>query len=99
VAERIQKELALPFNLNENEVFTSTSIGIAFSSQGYDQPEQLLRDADIAMYRAKTRKARYEVFDTTMHHRAVVLLQLETDLRRAIKREEFRFTTSRLCHW
>jgi len=48
VAERIQKELALPFNLNENEVFTSASIGIALSSRGYDQPGHVLRDADIA---------------------------------------------------
>lgn len=91
VAERIQKELALPFNLNEHEVFTSASIGIALSSTGYNQPGQLLRDADTAMYRAKTLgKARCEVFDTTMHHRAVILMQLETDLRRAIQREEFR---------
>lgn len=91
VAERIQQELALPFKLNENEVFTNASIGIALSSPNYNQPEHLLRDADIAMYRAKTLgKARYEMFDTTMHHRAVVLLELETDLRRAIRREEFR---------
>jgi diguanylate cyclase (GGDEF)-like protein/PAS domain S-box-containing protein len=91
VAERIQKELVLPFKLNEYEVFTTTSIGIALSSQGYAQPEQLLRDADIAMYRAKARgKARYEVFDATMHNRAVMLLELETDLRRAITREELR---------
>jgi diguanylate cyclase (GGDEF)-like protein len=91
LAERIQEALALPFNLNENEVFTNASIGIVLSSRNYDQPEHLLRDADIAMYRAKTLgKARYKVFNTTMHNRAVVLLQLETDLRRAIKREEFR---------
>ncbi len=91
VAERIQKELALPFKLNEYEVFTSASIGITLSSTGYEQPGHLLRDADIAMYRAKTLgKARYEVFDTTMHNHAVVLLQLETDLRRAIKKKEFR---------
>lgn len=90
IAERIQKELALPFNVNELEVFTSVSIGIALSSQSYAQPEHLLRDADIAMYRAKALgKARYEVFDTDMHNRAVLLLQLETDLRRAITREEF----------
>jgi len=90
VADRIQKELALPFKLNEYEVFSSTSIGIALSSQSYTQPEHLLRDADIAMYRAKALgKARYEVFDTTMHNRAVLLLQLETDLRRAVTREEF----------
>ena len=91
LAERIQQELALPFNLNENEVFTNASIGIALSSPNYEQPEHLLRDADIALYRAKALgKARYEMFDTTMHHSAVVLLELETDLRRAIKREEFR---------
>ncbi len=92
VAQRIQNELAKPFNLNEQEVVTSASIGIALSSQAcYAQPEQLLRDADIAMYSAKALgKARYEVFDTTMHNHAVVRLHLETDLRRAITREEFR---------
>lgn len=91
VAERIQKELALPFNLDGHEVSTSASIGIVLSARGYDQPEQLLRDADIAMYRAKTLgKARYELFDITMHNRAVVLLQLEIDLRRAIKGKELR---------
>ena len=90
IADRIQTELALPFNLNEHEVFTSVSIGIVLSSQSYAQPEDLLRDADIAMYRAKALgKARYEVFDTAMHNRAVSLLQLETDLRRAVTREEF----------
>ena len=91
VAERIQKQLALPFNLDGHEVSTSASIGIVLSTRGYDQPGQLLRDADIAMYRAKTLgKARYELFDTTMHNRAVMLLQLEIDLRRAIKRKELR---------
>lgn len=90
VAERIQKELASPFKLDENEVFASASIGIVLSSQGYDQPGDVLRDADIAMYGAKALgKARYEVFATTMHNRALVLLQLETALRHAVKREEF----------
>jgi len=91
VAQRIQQELTLPFNLSEHEVFTNTSIGIALSTTGYGRPEHILRDADIAMYRAKTLgRSHYEVFDTTMHSQAVVLLQLETDLRRALQREEFR---------
>jgi len=91
VAERIQKELLLPFNLSGHEVFSTVSIGIAISATGYEQPEELLRDADTAMYRAKALgKARYEVFDTTMRDDAVARLQLETDLRRAIEREEFR---------
>ncbi len=91
IADRIQRELNLPFNLSGQEVFTSTSIGIALSSSGYDRPDDLLRDADIAMYRAKALgKARYEVFDSEMHARAVSQLQLETDLRRALDREEFR---------
>jgi diguanylate cyclase (GGDEF)-like protein/PAS domain S-box-containing protein len=90
IVNRLQEELTRPFNLNGHEVFTSTSIGIALSTIGYDRPEDLLRDADIAMYRAKASgKARYEVFDTTMHTRAVALLQLETDLRRGLEREEF----------
>jgi len=91
VAERIQEQLMLPFQLSGNEVFTTASIGIALSVTGYDRPEQILRDADMAMYRAKTHgKARHEVFDITMHSSAIALLQLETDLRRAIERQEFR---------
>jgi diguanylate cyclase (GGDEF)-like protein/PAS domain S-box-containing protein len=90
VAERLQKALALPFNLNGHEVFATVSIGIALSSTGYDRPEEVLRDADTAMYRAKMLgKARHEVFDKTMHARAMNLLQMESDLRRAIERREF----------
>ena len=60
------------------------------SSTGYDRPEEVLRDADTAMYRAKMLgKARHEVFDKTMHARAMNLLQMEADLRRAIERKEF----------
>lgn len=67
VADRIQKELTLPFNLGGHEVFTGVSIGIALSTTGYDRPQDLLRDADTMMYRAKALgKARPEVFDTTM---------------------------------
>jgi len=90
VAKRIQKELALPFNLGGHEVFTTMSIGIALSTTGYHQPEELLRDADAAMYRAKSLgKARYEIFDPVLHTRALTLLQVENDLRRAVEREEF----------
>ena len=91
VADRIQKELAPPFNLGGHEVFTTTSIGIALSTTGCERPEDLLRDADTAMYRAKALgKARYEVFDLVMREHAVARLQLETDLRRALERQEFR---------
>jgi len=91
LAKRIEEELQSPFNLSGHEVFTTTSIGIAMSSTGYDHPEAILRDADTAMYRAKAQgKACYEVFDKGMHARAVYLLQMETDLRRALEREEFR---------
>lgn len=90
IADRLQEELTMPFYVDGHEVFTSASIGIASSTIGYECAEDLLRDADIAMYRAKALgKARYEVFDITMHARAVVLLQLETDLRRGIERGEF----------
>ncbi|MCA1593901.1 MAG: EAL domain-containing protein [Acidobacteria bacterium] len=90
VAERIQTEVTESFNLDGHEVFTTLSIGIAPSSTGYDDPEDILRDADTAMYRAKTLgKARHEVFDKAMHAFAVNLLQLETDLRKALDRREF----------
>jgi len=91
IAERIQNALSLPFNLEGYEVFTSASIGIAFSTTGYEKPEDLLRDADTTMYRAKgLGKARYAVFDASMHAQAMALLQMETYLRRAIERQEFR---------
>jgi diguanylate cyclase (GGDEF)-like protein/PAS domain S-box-containing protein len=90
VAERVLHDLKLPFNLDGHEVFTTASIGIALSNNGYETAEAVLRDADIAMYRAKADgKARYEVFDMVMHARVVALLQLENDLRRAIERAEF----------
>ena len=90
IAERIKNELMLPFNLSSNEVFVGVSIGIAMSTTDYDRPENLLRDADTAMYQAKALgKARHQVFDKGMHIRAVALLQLETDLRRAVERQEF----------
>ncbi|HKP38987.1 MAG TPA: EAL domain-containing protein [Pyrinomonadaceae bacterium] len=91
MAARIQEKLQEPFNLGGHEVFTTTSVGIALSSTGYDHPENILRDADTAMYRAKAQgKACYEVFDKGMHTRAVYLLQMENDLRRALDREELR---------
>ena len=90
VADRIQKTLALPFNLEGHDVFTSASVGIAVGAREYDSPEAVLRDADTALYRAKALgKARYEVFDIEMRDRAVARLRLDTDLRRAIERREF----------
>lgn len=91
VVKRIQEKLKLPFNLNGQEVFTSTSVGIALNTTGCKQPEDLLRDADTAMYRAKAGgKARYEVFNTAMHDHVVRLLQLENSLRWAVERHELR---------
>jgi len=90
VAKRLQSELQQPLNIRGHDVFTSASIGIAMSSTGYDGPDDVVRDADTAMYRAKTLgKARYEIFDLEMHSRAVALLKLETDLRLAVERQEF----------
>src|SRR5207248_11024551 len=89
-AERLMKALTAPFVLGGKEVFTSVSIGIALSNSGYEQPEDILRDADTAMYRAKSLgKARYEVFDADMRASVMARLQLETDLRRALERGEF----------
>ena len=89
-AERIQNQLRQPFNLNDYEVFTEISIGIIVSTMGYDRPEDVLRDADIAMYYAKAQgRGRYEVFDPAMQTVAMTRLQLENDLRRAIALQEF----------
>jgi diguanylate cyclase (GGDEF)-like protein/PAS domain S-box-containing protein len=91
MAERIQETLRVPFRVGENEIFTTASIGIALSATGYERPQDVLRDADIAMYRAKSRgRGIHEVFDKTMHERAVKLLKFETELRRSIERGELR---------
>lgn len=91
VAERVQAELAIPFVVNQQEIVISASIGIAASTSPHTHAEELLRDADIAMYRAKRAgKARCEVSDTAMHAGAVKRLRLETDLRRALDLGEFR---------
>ncbi|MBD2743444.1 EAL domain-containing protein [Coleofasciculus sp. FACHB-1120] len=91
IANRLQRELRKPLQIEGQEVFSTVSIGIALSMLGYDQAEDILRDADIAMYRAKTLgRARYAVFNKTMHHQAVARLQMETDLRHVLERQELR---------
>lgn len=87
-AELIKHKIAAPFTLSGRQVFTSFSIGIALGNAEYEAAEDILRDADIAMYHAKETEKDYVVFDQKMHTRAVTLLQLETDLRHAIERDE-----------
>ncbi|MEO8900282.1 MAG: EAL domain-containing protein [Polyangiaceae bacterium] len=89
IAAKINQELSEPFYLGGAEVFATVSIGIALSSSHYKQPEDMLRDADTAMYRAKSDgRSRHQVFDFAMHERAMSLLRLEADLRHAIERQE-----------
>jgi diguanylate cyclase (GGDEF)-like protein/PAS domain S-box-containing protein len=91
MADRVLEELQTPFSLNGHEVVSTASIGIALSAAGYDRAEDLLRDADIAMYQAKSRgKGRYVLFDKAMHTLAVSRLKLEADLRSAAARKELR---------
>ncbi|HET9578610.1 MAG TPA: EAL domain-containing protein [Usitatibacter sp.] len=83
--ERIQKELNRPFQLGEMEVTISASIGITFSTNGYQTAEQIIRDADIAMYKAKSKgKAQYALFDASLHQHVAAQLKLESELRRAL---------------
>jgi diguanylate cyclase (GGDEF)-like protein/PAS domain S-box-containing protein len=90
IAERIQEDLKAPFDLSDRKVFTSASIGIALSSSGHSQAEDMLRDADVAMYRAKAKgKAQYQIFDRTMHQNALQQLKFETEMRYALERGEF----------
>jgi diguanylate cyclase (GGDEF)-like protein/PAS domain S-box-containing protein len=91
MAERIREELKEPFSFDGHHVYTSASIGIALSTMGYLKPDDLLRDANTAMHRAKTSgKARHQLFDSTMHSHAVELLKLETELQRTHVCEEYR---------
>ena len=91
VAERLLSELSRPLTIDDKELFTSMSIGIALSTLGYDHPDDYLRDADTAMYRAKSHgKGRFEVFDANMRDLITRRLEIENDLRRALERNEFR---------
>lgn len=90
IADRISTDLSAPFLVGGQEIFPSASIGIAVYNHSYQNPEELLRDADTAMYSAKASgKGRYEIFDAKMRATAVARLQLETEFRRAIERKEF----------
>jgi diguanylate cyclase (GGDEF)-like protein/PAS domain S-box-containing protein len=91
VADRIHQVTAQPFEISGHEVFATTSIGIALSAANYPRPEDLLLDADTAMYRAKAEgRARSVMFDANMRDRAPPLLDLEADLQRALLHKEFR---------
>jgi diguanylate cyclase (GGDEF)-like protein/PAS domain S-box-containing protein len=90
VAERISKELSEPFVISGQELFSSASMGIAVFNPLYQNPEELLRDADTAMYSAKSLgKGRFEIFDANMRANTIARLQLETELRKALERKEF----------
>jgi len=90
IATEIARSLLLPFSVDGRDVFTTGSVGIAVSRDGSDLSENLLRDADTAMYQAKNHgKARWEVFDRTMNARVIERLEMETLLRRALEKQEF----------
>jgi diguanylate cyclase (GGDEF)-like protein/PAS domain S-box-containing protein len=89
VAERIIDELRDPFVLDGRQLYVKASIGIALGEDRTKNSDELLRDADTAMYRAKDQSSGYSVFDPAMYERAIYRLEAESDLRRAIEREEF----------
>jgi diguanylate cyclase (GGDEF)-like protein/PAS domain S-box-containing protein len=90
VADRLQQELKRPFMVEGKEVFAPASFGVVINTRDYDQPEDIIRDSDAAMYHAKENgKAQYKVFDKTLHKKAMHLLQRETDLRKSIHTNEF----------
>ncbi|MCH7727989.1 MAG: EAL domain-containing protein, partial [Planctomycetes bacterium] len=91
IAERIHEALRRPFNLDGEDVFATTSIGIAVGAAADQRSEDILRNADTAMYRAKARgNSCYELFSPEMHIHAKTILTLQNDLRRAVERQEFR---------
>jgi len=90
IAERLHSQIAAPFKIDNYEVFTTASIGVIIADDLPREADDFLRDADTAMYRAKEAgKARYEIFDRDMHAHNLNVLQLETDLRHAVERNEF----------
>ncbi len=91
LARRVLDLFDKPFDIGGNRVYSGASIGVVLGSLGYHSVDQVMRDADTAMYRAKALgKAGYVVFDAAMHNAARARFHLETDLRQALEREEFR---------
>ena len=106
VAERIEHDMSASFSVGGQELYPTASIGIALYNPSYQNPEEMLRDADIAMYSAKSHgKGRFEIFDANMRANTIAKLQLETELRRGIEQREFEnyyqvivsLTTGRIC--
>jgi diguanylate cyclase (GGDEF)-like protein/PAS domain S-box-containing protein len=90
IAERAQHDICLPIELNGHEIFVSASIGIAFGTLDHTSPEQILRDADFAMYQAKSNgHARHEVFDGSMHVHVAAEMRKEQDLKTALENKKF----------
>ena len=90
-ANRLKELLSKPFNINGKEIYTTVSVGVALSTNNYEQPEEILRDADIAMYRAKELgKERVEIYDNAMHAKVVERMRLGTALRQGVLHKEFR---------
>jgi len=90
LADRILESLSRPLTADGHDLYINGSIGIAFSNEGYSRGEDMLRDADTALHRAKLRgRARYEVFDQEMHVKAKRLMEMVSDLRQALTRNEF----------
>jgi diguanylate cyclase (GGDEF)-like protein/PAS domain S-box-containing protein len=90
IAERAQHDICLPIELNGHEIFVSASIGIAFGTLDHTGPEQILRDADFAMYQAKSNgHARHEVFDGSMHVHVAAEMRKEQDLKSALDNKKF----------
>jgi diguanylate cyclase (GGDEF)-like protein len=90
VSERIQNDLSVPYDLDGYRVIVFVSTGIVFSNTAYERPDDIVRDADIAMYRSKGKGlGRYEIFDPSMLDRVMTRLELETDLRKALENQEF----------
>ncbi len=91
ITRYLQEELAQPYVVAEREVFSSASIGVVLGRPEYSSPEEILRDADTAMYRAKAMgRSRFKIFSGKMRNQAVHRLEVESDLRGAVRREEFR---------
>ena len=99
MADRLQRTLAEPYSISGTEVNSSASIGITFSSVGYDSPGDVLRDADIAMYRAKAAgRARIALFDASLRAQLAAQVNMERDLRRAIEQAQLSMAFQPIYH-